>query len=114
MGVQIIAAWDTWKLIEAKKAQLIDLRAEEEYEKSHIYGAVSMPYEGEVEKYEVLDENQVILLYCERGNTSLFVGKYLGECGYCVYTISGGFKAYKNVNWENRESCKNEIQNKVE
>lgn len=103
MSVQIIAAWDTWKLIEEKKALLVDLRSKEDYEEHHIYGAVSMPYEGEFEKYKKFDEKQVILLYCERGNTSLLVGKYLGECGYSVYTISGGFKAYKNVNWKEQE-----------
>lgn len=107
MGVQIIAAWDTWKLIEDKNAKLVDLRSKEEYEESHIYGAVSMPYEDEVEKYKELEITQVILLYCERGNTSLFVGKCLGECGYCVYTILGGFHAYKNVNWKkhNDSNC---------
>lgn len=100
MCVQIIAAWDTWKLIKEKQAKLIDLRPKEEYEKNHIFGAVSMPYEDEFEMYKELDETQTLLLYCERGNTSLFVGKYLGECGYCVYTISGGFQAYKNVDWK--------------
>lgn len=106
MSVEIIAAWDTWKLIEEKKALLVDLRAKEDYEENHICRAVSMPYEGELEKYEVINKEQVILLYCERGNTSLFVGKYLGESGYCVYTISGGFQAYNNVNWGKKGMCK--------
>lgn len=108
MSVQIIAAWDTWKLIEEKEALLVDLRSKECYEESHICGAVSMPYEGEFDKYKVFDGKQVILLYCERGNTSLLVGKYLGECGYCVYTISGGFQAYKSVNWKKQKVCKGE------
>ena len=37
MCVQIIAAWDTWKLIKEKQAKLIDLRPKEEYEKNHIF-----------------------------------------------------------------------------
>lgn len=96
--VQIIAVWD----IEQKLKEgciLVDLREYEEYEKEHIPGAICITYEEDTffDKIKIALDAPALIFYCERGNTSLLVGRKLAEQGKKVYTISGGFYAYKRV-----------------
>ena len=43
----------------------------------------------------MLDKNKTLVLYCERGSLSLMAAKKLGEMGYRVKAVIGGFHMYK-------------------
>lgn len=96
--VQTIAAWDLEKKRKETKAILVDLREQEEYNSGHIPGAVWIPYEQLLKKPDIFDKSQELILYCDRGNASLMTGRILGEKGYNVYTVLGGYRAYKRMN----------------
>lgn len=76
---------------------IIDLRAPEEYEKSHIKGAVNVPYE-EAERLEFYPKDRPMVLYCDRGGASLSVARDLAEKGFRTRSVIGGMKTYKGKN----------------
>ena len=95
VDVQMIAVWDMEKYVQEYGLHIIDLREKSEYLKGHIPGAVSIPYEENLCCFLSMPIENKYLLYCDRGNTSLLLGIQMGECGYCVYTLSGGYLAFE-------------------
>lgn len=74
---------------------IIDLREEVEYLKGHIPTAVNIPYE-QLDYYRYkLDKYDEILLYCDRGSSSLLAARALSKSGYKVINIYGGFHSYR-------------------
>ena len=84
---------------------LIDLRSKEDYVVGHIPGAINVPYEqlqqniSELRKMVVQSSQRngsaVIIVYCDRGNTSLRASKDLYRAGFRVKNVYGGMSKYK-------------------
>ena len=84
---------------------LIDLRNREEYEKGHIPGAICMPYEelrgnlNSLRRWAAQCQRRfgryAIILYCDRGNTSLRAARDLNNMNFQVKSVYGGFSSYK-------------------
>lgn len=84
---------------------LIDLRSQKDYDNSHIPGAISIPYEElkmripEITKWMMLCKRRFgiysLILYCERGNTSLRAARDLYNMGFDVKNVYGGISAYQ-------------------
>ena len=71
---------------------LLDVRTEQEYENSHIPGAIVIPNEsiGKETLKELPDLDQEILVYCRSGNRSAQAAKKMVEAGYTkVYDFGG-------------------------
>ncbi len=83
--------------VERGEGIIIDLRAPEEYEKSHIKGAVNVPYE-EADRLKFYPKDQPMVLYCDRGGASLSVARDLAEKGFRTRSVIGGMKTYKGKN----------------
>lgn len=94
---------------------LIDLRGREEYAAEHIPGAHCIPYEELEENIAGLKRwaaqcNQrfgraALILYCDRGNTSIRAARDLNNQGFQVKNVYGGISSYKGPkvksrNWE--------------
>ena len=84
---------------------LIDLRAEQDYVVGHIPGAINIPYEqlqqhiSELRKMIVQRSQRngsaVLIVYCDRGNTSLRASKDLYSAGFRVKNVYGGMAKYR-------------------
>ena len=84
---------------------LIDLRERSEYVEGHIPGAVCIPYEElnknipQLRKWK--EENlkrfgqAAVIVYCDRGNTSLRAARDLYNQGFYVKNVYGGISAYR-------------------
>lgn len=83
--------------VERKEGVIIDLRAPEEYEQSHIKGAVNVPYE-EARRLEFYPKDQAMILYCDRGGASLSVARDLSAKGFHACSVIGGMKTYAGKN----------------
>ena len=84
-----------------KDALIIDLRGQEEYEKSHVKGALNVPYERYMETGSLsmeLSKGKILVFYCDRGGASLKVAKELAVQGYRTRSVIGGFPAYRGRN----------------
>ncbi len=84
---------------------LIDLRAQEDYAVGHIPGAINIPYAqlqesmSELRKMVIQSSQRngsaVIIVYCDRGNTSLRASKDLYRAGFRVKNVYGGMSRYR-------------------
>jgi len=84
---------------------LIDLRGRSEFAKEHIPEAVCIPYEelrgniARLKNWTVRCNRRfghsALILYCDRGNTSLRAARDLYNQGFQVKNVYGGISAYK-------------------
>jgi rhodanese-related sulfurtransferase len=82
------------KLIE-DGAQLIDVRAEHEWEAGRIAGAVHLPLAELAERTGELEKDRPVVLYCRGGNRSTMATDALAEAGFDVAKLSEGI-----VGWD--------------
>ena len=76
---------------------IIDARTQEEYDQGHIPGAIMIPeYEiADRAEKELLDKNQLILVYCRSGRRSKIAAEELVKLGYTNVKEFGGI-----IDWE--------------
>lgn len=91
---QMLSWGQAEEIMQKNDVLVIDLREKELYEKSHIRGAISLPYEEELDIREI-PYGRDIILYCDRGSASLIVGRRLAKAGYRAASVVGGFLAYR-------------------
>ena len=77
---------------------IIDVRNPEEYRQKHINEAINIPvYEMDNIKNEIIDKNEVILLYCKTGKRSKMAKEILLQEGYeNVYTFDAKISTIRN------------------
>ncbi len=108
MEVKFISIGELKELSERKeKILLVDVRSREEYRSGHFKNAVNIP-ESMFEIMEEGDNTVVcrlrrydyagykIILYCERGNSSMLCAKRLLMKNIVSYSLSGGISG-KNI-----------------
>jgi rhodanese-related sulfurtransferase len=76
-------------------AQLIDVRADHEWEAGRIPGAVHLPLAELDERTGEIDQDRPVVLYCRGGNRSTMATEALAAAGYDAAKLSGGI-----VGWE--------------
>lgn len=64
--------------MDRRDSLLIDLREREEFNKSHVRGAVNIPYE-EADGYALFPKDKILVMYCDRGGASLRLARSLPE-----------------------------------
>jgi rhodanese-related sulfurtransferase len=77
------------KLIE-DGAQLIDVRADHEWEAGRIPGATHLPLDQLAERAAEVDKERPVVLYCRGGNRSTMAATALAEAGYDASKLSEG------------------------
>lgn len=82
------------RLIE-EGAQLIDVRADHEWEAGHIAGATHLPLDELAERAGEIDRDRPVVLYCRGGNRSSMATAALAEAGYDAVKLSEGI-----VGWQ--------------
>lgn len=93
MEFQTIGEQDLWRMLRRNDVYVIDLRSNEAFRRFHIRGAKNLPYDEMAVWKNRLPRNRKLILYCERGSTSMMAAKRLWELGYEVYTLVGGISA---------------------
>lgn len=81
---------------------LLDLREKKAYQNEHLPHAIWTDWEHIEENIpSLLEESHReihwIILYCERGNTSLLCARDLARYGYPTISLNGGFLAWKRL-----------------
>ena len=76
---------------------IIDARTQEEYDQGHIPGAILIPeYEiADRAEKEILDKDQLILVYCRSGRRSKIAAEELVKLGYTNIKEFGGINDWK-------------------
>ncbi|MBY5949747.1 MAG: rhodanese-like domain-containing protein [Cyclobacteriaceae bacterium] len=79
------------------KYQILDTREKEEYEVSHLDGAICVGYDDFSEEvFENLNPERPVLVYCSVGARSQDIGKKLVQEGFNVVNLYGGIFQWVN------------------
>ncbi|WP_017472297.1 rhodanese-like domain-containing protein [Amphibacillus jilinensis] len=79
-----------------RKAQLIDVREQKEYDAGHIWGARNIPVTQLKQRQKELRKDMPLYLYCQSGSRSSRAAWLLYKNGYKeLYDLKGGFKQWK-------------------
>lgn len=97
LNMDTISAEELDSYVGMKNVVIIDLREREMYEQSHLKTAVNIPYE-ELEECRKFSKRKTLILYCERGSSSLFAARELMKYGYRVKSVVGGIRCYQGSN----------------
>ena len=95
MSLDFISSKEVLKYIQQGDSVVIDIRDRNSYREGHIPGALSMPRDEFDDNAPVLSEYRTIILCCERGATSLLLGRRLSRKGLRVLSIGGGMEAWR-------------------
>jgi rhodanese-related sulfurtransferase len=71
-------------------AQLVDVRAEHEWEVGRIAGAKHLPLAELSERVGEIDRDRPVVLYCRGGNRSTMAAEALAAAGYDAAKLSEG------------------------
>jgi rhodanese-related sulfurtransferase len=93
-GGREVSRDEAQKLID-EGAQLIDVRADHEWEVGHIEGAAHLPLDELAERAGEIDKERPVLLYCRGGNRSTMAAAALADAGYDAAKLSEGI-----VGWD--------------
>ncbi|MDO5152971.1 MAG: rhodanese-like domain-containing protein [Eubacteriales bacterium] len=88
-----ISAEEAKQIMDSEEGYVIvDVRTQEEYDESHIPGAILIPnteIEAQAEE-ELTDKDQLILVYCRSGRRSKMAAEILVQLGYTNIKEFGG------------------------
>jgi len=76
------------------KVNFIDVRTKLERDKGHIEGDIHIPITELETKKNTLDKNKEYVIYCQKGNRSLYASLYLVAKGYKAKSLKGGYSNY--------------------
>lgn len=76
-------------------AQLVDVRADHEWDAGRIAGAKHVPLAELAERAGEIDRDRPVVLYCRGGNRSTMATAALAEAGYDASKLVGGI-----VGWD--------------
>ena len=84
------------KLIE-DGAQLVDVRADHEWEAGRIAGATHLPLAELAERAGEIDKERPVVVYCRGGNRSSMATAALTEAGYDAVKLSEGIVGWSEA-----------------
>ena len=93
MNFEMIPPGELDKYVTDPDTLIIDLRTPQEYVERHIKNAVNIPFD-KLQGCCMFPMDMNLVLYCERGATSLTAAKYLAAKGYRVKSVVGGLVSY--------------------
>jgi rhodanese-related sulfurtransferase len=83
---------DLKKLVDAKDTGIfiLDIRAEADYDKGHIEGAVNIPFKEVGRNLDKLPQDKKIIVYCYTGQTGGQTTALLNIAGFEARSLNGG------------------------
>lgn len=95
--IRIVGPDEFKSLLQNSKAQLIDVRTQNEFRSNKIKGAKNINYHSRdfMKEINKLDKNKPVMVYCKSGFRSRRSAKKLAKLGYTeIYDLKGGI-----MNW---------------
>lgn len=74
------------------QAWLIDLRPRQAFLRSHLRGAVNVPYETLARVRGRLPSDTILIFYCERGGSAMAAARQLSDEGFQTVAVIGSFE----------------------
>jgi rhodanese-related sulfurtransferase len=81
---------DTFAAAQESGAQVLDVRNPDEYESAHVPGAVLIPLDQLLARWEEIPAGDPLYVICAAGGRSLTATKALVDAGYQAVSVAGG------------------------
>jgi rhodanese-related sulfurtransferase len=91
---ETLSAEDAREMIASGDANVLDVRADEEWEEARIAGATHLAEEAAMEHLDELPEDTAIVVVCADGKRSAEVAEKLRDEGREAASIDGGMKSW--------------------
>jgi len=91
-----ISREEAQKMLEAG-AQLVDVRADHEWDAGHIAGATHLPLDELAERAGEIDRERPVVLYCRGGNRSTMATAALAEAGFDAAKLERGIVGWSEA-----------------
>jgi len=88
------AAIAHWEDLEKERVFLLDVRDPSEYKKGHVEGAVNIPLNDLRQRMAEVPKDREVWSYCFVGQRSYYAARALGQYGYDIKSLSGGYKTF--------------------
>ena len=114
-SIRILPARQLKNYLGRSDVLIFDLRDKSDYDKEHIPGAgwidigllekdirrISARSYITNEDREIFNKKgiRLIILYCDRGNQSIYATRDLAKLGYPVVSLNGGFEKYRKIKY---------------
>jgi rhodanese-related sulfurtransferase len=87
------------EILDDPNITIVDVRKREDYEKSHIPNAISIPAKDLSISMNKLSKDKITILYCysQQCHLAASVAVKTTENGYPTTELEGGFDAWKNI-----------------
>ena len=95
MGDQREVSSEEARRLIGEGAQLVDVRADHEWEAGHIEGAVHIPLPDLERRAAEIDRDRPVILYCRGGSRCEMAAEALAAAGFDAAKLGGGI-----VGWE--------------
>ena len=95
-GPKEVSREEAQRLVE-EGAQLIDVRADHEWEAGRIPGAKHLPLADLDERTGEIDPDRPVVLYCRGGTRSSMAAEALATAGYDAAKLTGGIVAWEEA-----------------
>jgi rhodanese-related sulfurtransferase len=92
----VVSREEARKLIEGG-AQLVDVRAEHEWDAGRIAGATHLPLAELAERAGEIDKERPVVVYCRGGNRSSMATAALNEAGYDAVKLGEGIVGWSEA-----------------
>jgi rhodanese-related sulfurtransferase len=83
-----------WEELLGSDVLLVDVREPGEFAAGHVEGSISLPLSQLRQRMHELPKDREISVYCGVGQRSYYAMRMLGQHGYRVRSLSGGFATY--------------------
>lgn len=94
--VEVVTVEEMKTQLQYNELQVVDVRPQEEYKKSHLINAQNIIYDKNFRKnLERLDKTKPIAIYCTSGTVSPEAAEILQEAGFShIYILDGGISRW--------------------
>jgi rhodanese-related sulfurtransferase len=82
------------ELIENNAAQVVDIRADEEWEGGHLAEATHLSFDKLKQGADQLDKSKPVVFYCRGGDRSVAAVDAFRASGWDAYLLEGGLVAW--------------------
>jgi NADPH-dependent 2,4-dienoyl-CoA reductase/sulfur reductase-like enzyme len=91
---QLITAEEIKGLLKDENYVIVDTRRDDEFLCGSIRGAKNIPVDQMRQRYNEIDINKTVVLFCGEGYRAYVAGRILAQKGYKVVNLSGGYRTY--------------------
>jgi NADPH-dependent 2,4-dienoyl-CoA reductase/sulfur reductase-like enzyme/peroxiredoxin family protein/rhodanese-related sulfurtransferase/TusA-related sulfurtransferase len=92
-GLSDVFTYEQLASFDQEKSILLDVRTQIEFDNGHLPGAINIPVDGLRQRLSELNQEKMILTYCQVGLRGYIASRILSQNGFRVKNMTGGYKS---------------------